>query len=239
MAEVDSNMFRQIGAAQSPAALWALMVRYFRERGFEAMAYILFDRANHSQTVAMLEYGFPPEMLTTYAALGQGRHDAMLRVAMATGRPTRRADVARTQRLSREETWHRNVMQGLGVREVLALPLYGPHGRDAMAVLANPQDPALLEPTEMTELHMMAHAAHLRAVTLRPTQPVEGHGLSDREMEILRWVAQGKSNAVIAEILELSPGTVDTYMRRVFDKLDVADRTSAAVKGVSMGLIRA
>ena len=52
-------------------------------------------------------------------------------------------------------------------------------------------------------------------------------------------MAQGKSNGVIADILSISPGTVDTYLRRIFEKLDVTDRTSAAVKGVSMGLIRA
>jgi DNA-binding NarL/FixJ family response regulator len=44
---------------------------------------------------------------------------------------------------------------------------------------------------------------------------------------------------VIAEILAISPGTVDTYMRRIYDKLEVSDRTSAAVKGVGMGLIAA
>ena len=63
--------------------------------------------------------------------------------------------------------------------------------------------------------------------------------LSSREKEILDWVARGKSNSVIAEILEISPGTVDTYMRRIYVKLDVSDRTSAAVKGVGMGLIAA
>jgi DNA-binding CsgD family transcriptional regulator len=75
---------------------------------------------------------------------------------------------------------------------------------------------------------------------LRPDRPVEiDNPLSARELEILRWVAQGKSNVVIADILQISSGTVDTYLRRVFEKLNVADRTSAAVKGVGLGLIAA
>ncbi|MCW2404603.1 DNA-binding NarL/FixJ family response regulator [Sphingobium sp. B1D7B] len=52
-------------------------------------------------------------------------------------------------------------------------------------------------------------------------------------------MAKGKSNNVIAKILSVAPGTVDTYLRRVFNKLGVADRTTAAVKGVGMGLIQA
>ena len=86
---------------------------------------------------------------------------------------------------------------------------------------------------------MVAQAAHLKGLNIRPLPVDETAMLSLREVEILRWVAQGKSNGVIADILSISPGTVDTYLRRIFEKLDVADRTSAAVKGVSMGLIRA
>ena len=72
-----------------------------------------------------------------------------------------------------------------------------------------------------------------------PEWPWAKNPLSGREMEILDWVARGKSNSVIAEILNLSAGTVDTYLRRIYDKLDVSDRTSAAVRGVGMGLIAA
>ncbi|MEX0367477.1 MAG: LuxR C-terminal-related transcriptional regulator [Ruegeria sp.] len=41
----------------------------------------------------------------------------------------------------------------------------------------------------------------------------------------------------MADILLLSPHTVDTLVRRIFSKLDVADRTTAAIRGVGAGLI--
>ncbi|MFD0980744.1 helix-turn-helix transcriptional regulator [Tropicimonas aquimaris] len=61
--------------------------------------------------------------------------------------------------------------------------------------------------------------------------------LSPREQEILGWIASGKSNAVIAEILGISPHTVDTHNRRIFRKLGAGDRTTAAIKALDGGLL--
>ena len=61
--------------------------------------------------------------------------------------------------------------------------------------------------------------------------------LSPRELELLRWIARGKSNTSIAQIMGVSRHTVDTIMRRLFGKLDVTDRTRAAVRGLAFGLI--
>jgi LuxR family quorum-sensing system transcriptional regulator CciR len=61
--------------------------------------------------------------------------------------------------------------------------------------------------------------------------------LSNRELDVLHWMAQGRSNPAIARELGLSHETVDTYIRRLFAKLNVSDRTSAVVKGVSRGLV--
>ncbi len=232
-------LFAQIETTESLSALWALMVRYYRDKGFDAVAYILFDRGRLGEAVGIFEYGFPPGAMSAYAELGYGKHDAILRVAMATGRPQRRRRVGERYKLSREEAEHRNVMQALGGRDVLALPLFGPHGRDALGALANPRDDSVMDKPLLTELHMAGQAAHLRALSLQPIAGQGTYGLSEREVATLRLIAQGKSNSVIAEILGISPGTVDTYLRRIFEKLDVADRTSAAVKGLSLGLIHA
>ena len=55
------------------------------------------------------------------------------------------------------------------------------------------------------------------------------NSLSHREAEVLQLLAQGMSNKEIASTLRLSVGTVKTHLRHVFRKLQVADRTSAAL----------
>ena len=53
--------------------------------------------------------------------------------------------------------------------------------------------------------------------------------LTDREAEVLIWIANGKSNKEIASILDMSPRTVNKHLDRIFGKLGVENRTSAAV----------
>jgi len=54
-------------------------------------------------------------------------------------------------------------------------------------------------------------------------------GLSEREAEILRLVADGLSNREIAQALYLSDGTVRNYISTLLDKLQLRDRTQLAV----------
>ncbi len=53
--------------------------------------------------------------------------------------------------------------------------------------------------------------------------------LTGREAEVLYWVAQGKSNRDVAEILSCSPRTVNKHLEQVFEKLQVENRTAAAL----------
>lgn len=54
--------------------------------------------------------------------------------------------------------------------------------------------------------------------------------MSDRELEILRWVTSGKSNYEIGVILGISPNTVKNHLKRIFGKLDVTSRAQAVAK---------
>lgn len=61
--------------------------------------------------------------------------------------------------------------------------------------------------------------------------------LTTRETDVLRLIADGKSNAEIAEQLYLGLGTVKGHIRDILDKLSASDRTQAAVTALRRGLI--
>jgi DNA-binding NarL/FixJ family response regulator len=61
--------------------------------------------------------------------------------------------------------------------------------------------------------------------------------LTERELDVLKLLANGLSNGEIAESLKLSEGTVRNYLSTLFSKLGVSDRTKAAVLALQHGLI--
>jgi DNA-binding response OmpR family regulator/DNA-binding CsgD family transcriptional regulator len=58
-------------------------------------------------------------------------------------------------------------------------------------------------------------------------------GLTTREGEVLSWLSKGKSNRDIAQILGLSPRTVDKHLEQIYSKLGVENRTAAAAIAVN------
>ncbi|MEM1369182.1 MAG: response regulator transcription factor [Cyanobacteria bacterium P01_H01_bin.15] len=73
---------------------------------------------------------------------------------------------------------------------------------------------------------------------LKPPAPQEPIGnLSEREMDVLRLIVEGKSNTEIAADLYLSPNTIKTHVRGIMNKLSVDDRVQAAVKALRTGIV--
>lgn len=60
----------------------------------------------------------------------------------------------------------------------------------------------------------------------------QAHRLTAREAEVLHWIAAGKTNRDIAEILEMSPRTVNKHLERIYVKLGVETRAAAAAMAV-------
>ncbi len=72
----------------------------------------------------------------------------------------------------------------------------------------------------------------------RPEMPAEFSselGLTTREGEVLSWLSKGKTNRDIAQILGLSPRTVDKHLEQIYAKLGVENRTAAAAIATSAG----
>lgn len=78
----------------------------------------------------------------------------------------------------------------------------------------------------------------LRDVGTGEPAPDAARNLTRRELDVLAHVAEGLSNREIAERLVLSPETVKSHVAAILDKLDLSDRTQAAVYAVRNGLSR-
>jgi DNA-binding NarL/FixJ family response regulator len=77
----------------------------------------------------------------------------------------------------------------------------------------------------------------MRAVTLDQGAETIRAELSERELDVLRLIANGKDNAEIAEALHISPKTVKNHISNILMKLQIENRIQAAVYAVRSGIV--
>jgi DNA-binding NarL/FixJ family response regulator len=93
---------------------------------------------------------------------------------------------------------------------------------------------------ELLETIRAVHAGKRRVpgeIASEIAEHVADDALSGREIEVLRRVAAGKSNKVIAAELNISEGTVKTHMKSILPKLDATDRTHAVMIALKRGIL--
>jgi len=99
----------------------------------------------------------------------------------------------------------------------------------AAAIRQTAAGESVLEPEVTTK--MMNRMAN-------PPQPALYDDLTNREREVLQLIAQGKSNQEIAETLFITLKTVKTHVSNILAKLQVEDRTKAAIYAFKHGLVK-
>ncbi|MBY5734121.1 LuxR family transcriptional regulator [Rhizobium leguminosarum] len=95
---------------------------------------------------------------------------------------------------------------------------------------------AALGQSEINELAMIILHA-LNAYAVKRNEECAHNALSTRELEVVRWTAQGKTSIEIGQILTLSDHTVNAYMTNAIKKLDCVNRTQLVAKAIRLKLI--
>ncbi len=95
-----------------------------------------------------------------------------------------------------------------------------------------------LTQVELNEIGMITlHAFDMFEKIRRDQRKTAPSPLTTRELEVLRWTAQGKTSAEIGQILTLSDHTVNAYMTNAIKKLDCVNRTQLVAKALRLRLI--
>jgi DNA-binding NarL/FixJ family response regulator len=111
---------------------------------------------------------------------------------------------------------------------------------EAEDLLEEARNEARARGSEVLLSRVAAVAESLRKAKRGSTLPDRSRGepgLSGREMEVLRCVANGYTNREIGELLDISTRTVDTYVARILQKTGTANRAEAAAFAAGTGLL--
>ncbi len=210
------------------------MLDYLHNEGVTLVSYhaVTSDAAS-SRVIAD---GFPEDWVSTYVEQRLIEIDPIPELAARLAEPFFWHDIRDLVQVSSEQAKYLDAMEKAKLGDGIALYVFGPGLKNAYVGMGFGVERVELSRELIFRFQCAAQAGHLRFCALTGTSRTDA--LSKRENDILRWIARGKSNSVIAEVLGISPHTVDAHVRSIYRKLDVADRTSAAIRGVGAGIIQ-
>lgn len=188
-----------------------------RALGFERLCYLQSTWLLHSRAVVLTLDNHPPS---------QPPHDlsrADADPAIAHCRFSNLPFVWRAPAIG--VGWAQGVSspRALGVRGILSLTRGG--------LVPTDDEPHHVEPL----LSLVSKAIH--DAMLRIEMPTRSAALTEREREVLRWTAVGKTSTEVAQILTVSENTIKFHIKNASHKLGTANKTAAVVKAVLMGLL--
>lgn len=146
-------------------------------------------------------------------------------------------DFMDTSNLSEEQTHLFSEIHGESTLHGFVIPCHSANGRSGCVVVETLKSVETYKGDTLRLISAIALSAHKAYSVLKraETRPIKQ--LTAREKQILTWVAHGKSNSVIADIIGISQHTVNGYLRSIYLKTNTSDRTTAVLRGLGDGLI--
>ncbi|NBS24124.1 MAG: LuxR family transcriptional regulator [Altererythrobacter sp.] len=180
--------------------------------------------------------GFPKSWEQSYRESGR-LDDLLPNLALNRGSAFRWSEAENVGNVDERGLSYLSRLRTGGMGQGVATHCTGPYARSGFVGVGMPEDPDALDEADVRRIQMASQLCFLQYCHLVGAFKETVPELSQRELDFIRWIGEGKSNAVIAEILGITKNSVDSYVKRIFSKIDVSDRTAAAVRAVSLGLI--
>lgn len=211
--------------------------------GFHQFTYVSFQHDPDSGRDFYFKTSYSPEWIDRYLERNYMLSDPVIIESMCGIVPIEWGTARAKARLSRKQRQIFDEAGEFGLKGGVTIPIHGFGGERATLSFGTPLDDAEFEKTWTVYrhvLHVMSIYLHsgLRRAQYQCAQNVKPVTLSDRERECVAWMAQGKTNWEVSEILSLSEKTVDWHLENVKRKLGVYTKTQAVVKAIMLGMIK-
>ena len=234
---IDAFLER-IRTCEHVSEIWTWALEFLHHRGIKMVSYHSNDaQLPGSEQLGIVADGFPEDWTCHYIEDELFRVDPIPEIAAQIARPFLWSQAPQLGRLDKAAVAYLEELAEAHLGDGLAMQAFGPNLRNAYVGLGFGGPAPDLDSKAIFELQCAVQISHLRYCELTQARQERISALTERELTILRWIARGKSNSVIGDILGISRHTVDTLVRRIFVKLGVNDRTTAAIHGVGSGLL--
>lgn len=207
-----------------------------RSLGFEYCAYGLRIPLPASQPPTVIVNNYPRAWQARYQEAAYLDIDPTVLHARRTRAPVIWSDALFA---STPELWAE--AQSFGLRVGWAQSSLDPNGIGGMLTLARSSDPLSASELKANQCKMrwlvsVTHTTLAHFVTPK-LGATPGRPLTPREIEVLKWAADGKTSSEISEILVISVDTVNFHVKNAIHKLNAANKTAAVARAAMLGLL--
>ena len=182
---------------------------------------------------------FPKGHFETYVAEDWEDVDPILAFSAAATRPFCWDDVAPRMQFSRDQTALLDECKRVGVHSVIVAPFPNQSGGSDIVGVSR-RHAGQPDRVRVAVLQAICARTWCRYADLADNAVDNGYreiDLTNRELEILKWVKDGKSNSQISEIMGLSVKTIEYHVGNLLKKLGAANRTTAVVIAIKHRLL--
>lgn len=235
-----TDIILEIQETTSFEALSAKCYRYFAQRGVCQFSYFHFPpigAVDYTNLKLIVWMGYPNAWVEAYQNAGYVKNDPVVVRLLREHKPVWTQECLALPNASPAELAYLELLRSCGVKDDLAIPVFGPGGRDGGYGIGFEDDAHDISQAQINEIQWVCQCAHIKYCELLDLKLEKAPDLSAREAEVLKLIANGASSPQIAETLSVSPKTIETYLSRIFAKLDVHDRMTAALRAISNGMI--
>jgi DNA-binding CsgD family transcriptional regulator len=127
-----------------------------------------------------------------------------------------------------------------GLIDGICVPAFAPNGARIMMIMAGGKSAHRMEKRDLFALLALSRAALAQAHNVRHKMPVLADSrpqLTERELECLKWIGEGKTSQEIAAIIGISVHTVEFHLRNAMAKFNTGSRTHAYAAAIATGQI--
>ena len=231
MGNWQHDLLNLVGGASNEQEIFEKIIAAARELGFEYCSYGLRPPLPLSNPRVVTLFEYPRAWTERYHAAGYVNSDPSVLHGRRTQTPVVWSDglFAATPQLWAEA-------RSFGIRIGWAQSCLDVHGV-GMLTLARSSEPLTEEELAAKESHMrwLVQLAHLTLTGALAQKEAQDIQLTERETDVLKWTADGKTASDIAKILSISVNTVNFHVRNAMAKLGAVNKTSAVVKAAVLG----
>ncbi|MDD4914191.1 MAG: autoinducer binding domain-containing protein [Methylococcales bacterium] len=232
----QEEQLQTLQSIQDDKQLFQTILSLAKALEFEHCAYGLRMPLPLSNPKTLMVNNYPDDWRNQYQAKNYLAVDPTVNLAMRSLAPIIWTDNLFAQA---RELWEE--AHSFGLRFGWAQSIHDFNGAVGMLSLSRGDNPITEE--ELMEkrfrIAWLTQVGHLRmAEYLTPKlMPEVNVQLSNREIEVLRWTADGKTSCEISVILKISERTVNFHITNITGKLNASNKISAAIKAAMMGLL--